>query len=477
MAGATSQSTASSVQPLLGQNPDNPLFVFLLSNADPGTRPEFISKPMQFEIHLASSSFSLSNMIDVRVNKVKGTAIITTKLDMPHITSEATSIKIGPWSLTAKRLRQRPPSTGVIGPVDLEEDLLAIKQHLLDKSYPVLELKRLYKRRAKETLATNYIKVDFDSINRPPSLVIGFTSYPVNDYHPPPIQCFHCQRFGHLAGACNASRKRCVYCSENHTLSDCPKSQKHCANCGSSDHLANYGGCPGYKLAQKIERLAYSERISYIEAKKRLVLAPNPNAAMNVTAAIPMGSRNSFSPTPVPSTSTSQPHSSDNTNQASQQNNTFAQVLQSPTTITTFATKTSTPKDILTHPGFITCLLLKLFCKLHDTNAAEDLIKDAILSCNQQFGSQYADEAYTSVLNVLKTRSLLKDSTNSTFDLDFEATDDLPLLSENQSFSTPPASPPPLKTSKTLSQSKTSKKKQHSPESSPSSKTSKKQKQ
>ena len=132
MAAAFTQMTAPSEQStLLGNNPDSPLFVFLLSNADPGTRPEFISKPMQFEINLASSPFSLANMRDVRVNKIKGTAIITTKTDMPDITFQDTPVQIGPWKLSAKRLRQRPPSTGVIGPVDLEEDLMVIKQHLL----------------------------------------------------------------------------------------------------------------------------------------------------------------------------------------------------------------------------------------------------------------------------------------------------------------------------------------------------------
>ena len=60
--------------------------------------------------------------------------------------------------------------------------------------------------------------------------------------------------------------------------------------------------------------------------------------------------------------------------------------------------------------------------------------------------------------------------------MDFVADDETPLLSKNQSFSTPPMSPP-LQDKSLKGKEKQSRKKQHSPGSSPSSQSSKKQRQ
>lgn len=84
---------------------------------------------------------------------------------------------------------------------------------------------------------------------------------------PPPIQCFHCQRFGHMASACpdknDPSKLRCARCAANHHTSECSCTstvkctdrrtcshiQVSCANCGGA-HKSFDNACPEKHRAQ-----------------------------------------------------------------------------------------------------------------------------------------------------------------------------------------------------------------------------------
>lgn len=71
------------------------------------------------------------------------------------------------------------------------------------------------------------------------------------------VQCYNCQRYGHIAKYCNM-KYRCVKCQKEHAPQNCSvqKSEKkdelECVNCKSKGHPASYKGCPVYKTA--IER-------------------------------------------------------------------------------------------------------------------------------------------------------------------------------------------------------------------------------
>lgn len=71
------------------------------------------------------------------------------------------------------------------------------------------------------------------------------------------IQCFHCQKFGHLSADCSAKESApiCGFCAGAHIGRNCRnKNQPGCANCkaastdnssqGSSDHFASSDKCP-----------------------------------------------------------------------------------------------------------------------------------------------------------------------------------------------------------------------------------------
>ena len=75
-------------------------------------------------------------------------------------------------------------------------------------------------------------------------------------------QCFHCQRFGHIATKCPSKKEApvCVYCAGHHKSSDCPdKSNPKCANCSaraapgvSCSHYALSPDCPTMALQRNM---------------------------------------------------------------------------------------------------------------------------------------------------------------------------------------------------------------------------------
>lgn len=71
------------------------------------------------------------------------------------------------------------------------------------------------------------------------------------------VQCFNCQRYGHIAKYCNM-KYRCVKCQKEHGPKNCTlqnsekRDELECVNCKSKGHPASYKGCPVYKTA--IER-------------------------------------------------------------------------------------------------------------------------------------------------------------------------------------------------------------------------------
>lgn len=68
--------------------------------------------------------------------------------------------------------------------------------------------------------------------------------------HAEPMQCHHCQQFGHSKNGCK-QKPACLKCAGGHDWKQCnkPSSQEaKCANCGGN-HTANYRGCSAFKTA------------------------------------------------------------------------------------------------------------------------------------------------------------------------------------------------------------------------------------
>ena len=149
------------------------------------------------------------------------------------------------------------------------------KESLRDRNTPVKSIewirKKSWKRgvRGYTTQTTAYLKLEF--INEVPEEVfIGRMRYSVEPYTPEPVQCFKCQKFGHIAENCN-SRQVCVYCgTTGHKRSDnaCDTRPKKCANC-SGLHPSNYRGCIEFKREKEAQKIRSREKKTLHDARKQ----------------------------------------------------------------------------------------------------------------------------------------------------------------------------------------------------------------
>lgn len=87
----------------------------------------------------------------------------------------------------------------------------------------------------------------------PQRILLGFTSHPVDEFFGPPVQCFRCRRYGHIANFCRGPI-RCKVCAGAHNHKECTSRQNpRCANCGGG-HSAAFGGCPIKRAASTIRK-------------------------------------------------------------------------------------------------------------------------------------------------------------------------------------------------------------------------------
>lgn len=112
------------------------------------------------------------------------------------------------------------------------------------------------------------VLVSFKEDALPQRVSLGFIVFPVKPYDRPPLRCFKCQRFGHIAAVCRGAQ-RCGKCGGQHDRRDCASSELKCCNCGGN-HMAGFRGCVHAVRAQQVEYIRSHENVSYAEAVKRM---------------------------------------------------------------------------------------------------------------------------------------------------------------------------------------------------------------
>ena len=78
---------------------------------------------------------------------------------------------------------------------------------------------------------SEYVVLEFEEEVIPKEVALGFMSYSIRECVPKLMRCYNCQRFGHIAKACNG-RRRCARCGEDHEYGQCNHEQPKCFNCG-----------------------------------------------------------------------------------------------------------------------------------------------------------------------------------------------------------------------------------------------------
>lgn len=133
----------------------------------------------------------------------------------------------------------------------------------------VKEAKRLKMKKDGVLSDSLSILLTFEEKQLPDKVYIGFMSYSVRVYIPPPLRCFNCQRYGHVAAVCKG-KIRCSKCGGEHKYGECEEgATQKCCNCGG-DHSAAYGGCEVYKRMREIQRMKAEQGMSYAEEVKRV---------------------------------------------------------------------------------------------------------------------------------------------------------------------------------------------------------------
>ncbi|KAK5640370.1 hypothetical protein RI129_011181 [Pyrocoelia pectoralis] len=137
------------------------------------------------------------------------------------------------------------------------------------KSQGVTEVRRIKKKVNGELQDTPNHVLTFNTPKLPARIKAGYLVLPVRVYVPAPMRCFRCQKFGHTAQRCDRTQM-CVCGKEMHEGKRC-EDPIECVNC-KGNHLAISRSCPIYKQETAIQEIKVKENISYLEARRKVVV-------------------------------------------------------------------------------------------------------------------------------------------------------------------------------------------------------------
>ncbi|XP_067281993.1 uncharacterized protein [Pseudorasbora parva] len=156
---------------------------------------------------------------------------------------------------------------GVITGIPVNVSVEEVKKNITNVK--VNEVRRLKINRNGNMLDSLSVMINFDQEKLPERVYIGFMCYDVRLYIPPPLRCFKCQRFGHVAAVCKG-KQRCGKCGGEHEYGKCQEGTKlKCCNCGG-EHSSAYRGCEVSKRQAEVQRVKAVQGISYAEAARKV---------------------------------------------------------------------------------------------------------------------------------------------------------------------------------------------------------------
>ncbi|XP_013857708.1 uncharacterized protein LOC106513433 [Austrofundulus limnaeus] len=154
--------------------------------------------------------------------------------------------------LEKKMLGENKKTRGVIYGIPLDEDLEKLKKNVVGAK--VFNMKRLSRTVDGERVGSMSVLVEFEEKELPMNIKIGYISFQVRTYTPPPLRCYKCQRYGHIAAVCKG-KQRCPKCGEDHKFEECKEDvEEKCCNCGGN-HRVTYGGCEVRKRAKEVVQI------------------------------------------------------------------------------------------------------------------------------------------------------------------------------------------------------------------------------
>ena len=159
--------------------------------------------------------------------------------------------------------------------VIFSSDLLKYSEDRLREEFAeqgVIDVKRIKKRENGEEVPSPLLILTFNLLRLPNSIQAAWLNLKVRPYVPRVKRCFFCQKFGHVRNNCRRAirgqKPICKNCGDEEHGS-CSKPPL-CVNC-NGNHDASSNRCTKYLFEKEILTLKVKERISYKEAKEKVL--------------------------------------------------------------------------------------------------------------------------------------------------------------------------------------------------------------
>lgn len=174
---------------------------------------------------------------------------------------------IGGKKVESVVLGKRNGLKGVVYGVSLEMEMSDLLKEV--QGAKVVEATRIRSFRDGVKSDSTTVVLTFQGENLPEKIFLGCLAFRVQPYRRPPLRCFKCQRYGHIAAVCRGTR-RCGKCGEDHVFAECRVEMLKCGTCGGG-HVAGSRQCEQYKHAVKVQEYREANKgISYAEAVKQI---------------------------------------------------------------------------------------------------------------------------------------------------------------------------------------------------------------
>ena len=133
------------------------------------------------------------------------------------------------------------------------------------KTQGVVEVHRVTVTKEGKVIPTNTPFLTFNRPDMPKEIKVGYLKVKVDLFVPNPLQCFNCNKFGHISQRCKTTAK-CQRCGKDKHEEQCNGPQI-CTN-RNGPYAASVKECPVWKKEKEIQRIRVEKRISFPEARQ-----------------------------------------------------------------------------------------------------------------------------------------------------------------------------------------------------------------
>lgn len=115
---------------------------------------------------------------------------------------------------------------------------------------------------------TRCVRITFKGDCLPSYVKVGHFRHQVRAFIPRPVQCFNCQKIGHVKGVCTNAAV-CPRCAEPHSEDNCSATTMKCPNC-QGDHCASSKDCPRIKKEITVLKQMVRDSSTHREAAEKV---------------------------------------------------------------------------------------------------------------------------------------------------------------------------------------------------------------